>query len=62
MIISSYENSYSLHSTDLSALQQHMHCFRERSNTGVKSPTKANTALHDGGVILTNETSTSDPL
>ncbi len=28
----------------------------------VKSPNKANTDLHDGGIILTNKTSTSDPL
>ncbi len=28
----------------------------------VKTPTKENTDLHDGGIILTNETSTSDPL
>ncbi len=28
----------------------------------VKSPTKVNTDLHDGGIILTNKTSTFDPL
>ncbi len=27
-----------------------------------ESPTKANTDLYDGGIILTNKTSTSDPL
>ncbi len=28
----------------------------------VKGETKANTDLHDGGIILTDTTSTSDPL
>ncbi len=34
--------------------------FKQESS--VKSPTKANTDLHDGDIILTNKTSTSDPL
>ncbi len=44
-------------------VQQLSNCFITLStSTSVKRSTKANTDLHDGGIILTNKTSTSDPL